>query len=134
MQQADSEDRQNPSRQGQRSNFVDTNKNDIHEVRPAGTSAKAALRRLRKDQLNQRPVGTNQYSEGLYTNKNDVQVLSAPTGTSTKAALRRLRKEDVRKDPSAPNHDDRLLVTPDVRLCRSGGLDPRAGDFSLKHS
>jgi hypothetical protein len=42
-------DRGNPSRQGQRTDLVYTEINDIHEVtRPTGTSAEAFLRRLRK--------------------------------------------------------------------------------------
>ena len=42
-----------------------------------------------QDRANQRPVGSNQYGEGLYDKSGDVQ---APTGNTSAAALRRLRK------------------------------------------
>ena len=83
---------------------------------PFGTSRAAALRWLRlrmpdypipysvaiqrgeeyqkrdaRDRQKQRPVGVNQYSKGVYDNKNDVHTRSS--GTSTEAALRRLRKD-----------------------------------------
>jgi hypothetical protein len=45
------DDKDNPSRQGQRTDFVYNESSDVHEVcdRPSGNSRKAALRRLRKD-------------------------------------------------------------------------------------
>jgi hypothetical protein len=43
------EDRKNVSRQGQRTDLIDTEKRGINKVRPDGTSAAAAHRRLRKD-------------------------------------------------------------------------------------
>jgi hypothetical protein len=44
-----------------------------------------------KDKANQRTIGTNQYSEGVYNNKNDIH--ARPAGTSAAAFLRRLRKD-----------------------------------------
>jgi hypothetical protein len=51
MQRRDQEDRENPSRQGQRTDLVQSEKNDMHEVkgRPHSGSVEGALRRLRKD-------------------------------------------------------------------------------------
>jgi hypothetical protein len=47
---AEAADLANPSRQGQRNNFVDNRSDGVNEVeRPTGNSAAAAMRRLRKD-------------------------------------------------------------------------------------
>jgi hypothetical protein len=50
----------------------------------------AIRERDQEDEKNQRPVGTNQYSEPLYNQEHVIQA-QAPTGTSIEAALRRRR-------------------------------------------
>jgi len=64
-----------------------------------------------KDKATQRPVGANQYSEGLYNNNCNVQGQKAPTGNSAAAFLRRLRKD-------RPDIHARVLA---------GELSPHAG-------
>lgn len=62
-----------------------------------------------KDVANQRPIGINQYSEGMDNNKNVVNTL--PTGNSAARALRKLRKD-----------------RPDIHACvLAGELSPHAG-------
>jgi hypothetical protein len=51
--------------------------------------AQAAQVAKATDVANERPVGTNQYSEGVYDKDKNIHI--RPSGTSTKAAYRRLR-------------------------------------------
>jgi hypothetical protein len=64
------------------------------------------------DRENRRPVGTNQYSEGVYDENGDIH--TRPSGTSTAAALRRLRT-------ARPDIHQRVLDGRDHGACRSTG-------------
>ena len=59
-----------------------------------------------RDRQKQRPVGVNQYSKGVYDNKNDVHV--RPSGNSTEAVPRRLRKD--RLDLQRPGRRGRSFI------------------------
>jgi hypothetical protein len=52
--------------------------------------AKTATEIDKADRANLRPVGTNQYSEGVYNKKSDVH--TRPEGNTAAAFIRRLRK------------------------------------------
>jgi hypothetical protein len=68
-----------------------------------------------KDRRNQKPVGTNQYSEGVDNENGDIN--TRPTGTSRAQALRRLRK--------AAETDARIAAIRDCVL--AGRISPHTG-------